>query len=63
MEGNDYVTTGDLALMNDYRRNDCYGYGRRDNVATTGIGLAAGSPCREDGPLLLQQGSGDAQGL
>lgn len=43
MEGNDYLTSGDLALMDNYRRNDCgYNYGRRDNIATTGVGLAAG---------------------
>ena len=44
MEGN-YLTSGDLAMWEMRRPYDCYGYGyghRRDNAATTGIGLAAG---------------------
>ena len=43
MEGMDYLTKGDLAL---YENRSGYGYGhcyhKRDGIATTGVGLAAG---------------------
>lgn len=48
MEGNNYLTSGDLALMRSYddRRDHGYGYGYghrgHSAASTTGIGLAAG---------------------
>lgn len=45
MESMDYLTKGDLALFEHYNNGNMPYYGcykHRDNVATTGIGLAAG---------------------
>ena len=45
MESMDYLTKGDLALFEHYHNDKTPYYGcykHRDNVATTGIGLAAG---------------------
>lgn len=42
MEGMDYLTKGELALYENRDYGHPYCYQRRDGIATTGVGLAAG---------------------